>query len=104
MKLWQKTLNNSPISNGSATCSRSALSSRFRHCWPPQAHVNRNIAPEHQKFLSCLCRDKHDELIPEIRDFPAFTRVVLDWQPTDLLDLAHGEQAARRAGSGPAGV
>ena len=59
------------------------------------AHPNRNIAPEQQKFLSCLCRDKHDELIPEIRDFTAFTQTVLDWQPTDLLDLARDEKAAR---------
>ncbi len=36
-----------------------------------QAHVNRNIAPEHQRFLACLGRDKHDELIPEIQDFPS---------------------------------
>ncbi|MGA2617876.1 MAG: type IIL restriction-modification enzyme MmeI [Thermoguttaceae bacterium] len=51
-----------------------------------QAHVNRNIAPEHQRFLACLCRDKHDELIPEIQDFRAFTKTVLGWEPADLVD------------------
>ncbi len=49
-----------------------------------QAHVNRNIAPDHQRFLSCLPRDK-DEPIPEIRDFPEFTRTVLGWEAADLL-------------------
>jgi len=29
-----------------------------------QAHVNRNIIPDHQRFLDCLPRDAHDELIP----------------------------------------
>jgi len=51
-----------------------------------QAHVNRNIAPEHQRFLACLRRDKHDELVPEIQDFRAFTQTVLGWEPADLVD------------------
>lgn len=38
-----------------------------------QAHVNRNIVPDHQRFLACLPRDRHDEVIAEIRDFPEFT-------------------------------
>ena len=60
-----------------------------------QAHVNRNIAPEHQRFLGCLCRDKHDEFVPEIRDFRAFTQTVLGWEPADLLDVSQDEQASR---------
>lgn len=60
-----------------------------------QAHVNRNIAPEHQRFLGCLCRDKHDELVPEIEDFRAFTQTVLGWEPADLLDVSQDEQASR---------
>ena len=35
-----------------------------------QAHVNRNIAPDHQRFLACLPSDKHDEIIPEIPTLP----------------------------------
>jgi len=42
-----------------------------------QAHINRNIAPDHQRFLACLPRDKDDEPIPEIRDFGEVTRSVL---------------------------
>ena len=42
-----------------------------------QAHINRNISPDHQRFLSCLPKDKHDEIIPEIRDFAAFACSVL---------------------------
>ena len=52
-----------------------------------QAHVNRNIAPEHQRFLGTLCRDKHDELVPEIQDFWAFTQTVLGWEPGDLVEV-----------------
>ena len=60
-----------------------------------QAHVNRNIAPEHQQFLGCLGRDKHDELIPEIQDFRCFAQTVLGWEPADLLDVSQDEQASR---------
>ena len=52
-----------------------------------QAHVNRNIAPEHQRFLACLGRDKHDELVPEIQDFRTFTQTVLGWEPADLVEV-----------------
>ena len=45
-----------------------------------QAHVNRNIAPDHQRFLACLPRDKGNEVIPEIPDFAEFTCSVLGWQ------------------------
>jgi hypothetical protein len=50
-----------------------------------ETHVNRNIAPDHQRFLACLSRDKNDELIPEIRDFPGFVQSVLGWEPGDIV-------------------
>src|SRR6516164_4777254 len=50
-----------------------------------QAHVNRNIAPDHQRFLSCLPRNKNDETMPEIQDFPGFTKSVLGWESADLV-------------------
>jgi len=56
-----------------------------------QAHVQRNTAVEHQRFLACLPRDKQDEIIPEIRDFPEFTRSVLGWEAGDLLGAPGGE-------------
>jgi hypothetical protein len=56
-----------------------------------QAHINRNIAPEHQRFLSSLPRDKDDNPIPEIRDFPEFTRTVLGWRASDLEPVRPGD-------------
>jgi hypothetical protein len=56
-----------------------------------QAFVNRNIAPDQQRFLAFLPRDKNDEIIPEIRDFPAFTEKVLGWRANDLLGREGGE-------------
>lgn len=56
-----------------------------------QAHVNRNIIPEHQRFLDCLPRDAHDELIPELRDFPEFTEQVLGWRVSDLEPVPAGD-------------
>ncbi|GEM_PF-2304951 len=53
-----------------------------------QAHVNRNIAPPHQRFLACLPRDKSEQVIPEIRDFADFTQAVLGWEPGDLVELS----------------
>lgn len=50
------------------------------------AQVNRNIAPDQQRFLACLPKDKHDEIIPEIRDFAGFVCSVLGWEKNDLLD------------------
>ncbi len=49
------------------------------------AHVNRNIAPDQQRFLAILPRDKHGETNAEIRDFPEFTRAVLNWDSLDLV-------------------
>src|SRR5208282_5018157 len=51
-----------------------------------QAHVNRNIAPDHARFLACLPKDKYDEIIPEIRDLAGFACSVLGWDKDDLLD------------------
>ena len=50
-----------------------------------QAHVNSNVIPQHQRFLACLPVDKDDEAIPQIEDFPAFVRQVLDWTESDLV-------------------
>jgi hypothetical protein len=50
-----------------------------------QAHVNSNVIPQHQRFLACLPVDKDDEFIPQIEDFPAFVRQVLDWSEADLV-------------------
>ena len=52
-----------------------------------QAHVNRNIASDQQRFLTCLPRDKDDEPIPEIRNFAEFTQTVLGWKPADLQNV-----------------
>ena len=56
-----------------------------------QAHVNRNIIPDHQRFLDCLPRDAHDELIPELRDFAEFTQQVLGWRAGDLEPVPPGD-------------
>ena len=56
-----------------------------------QAHVNRNIVPDHQRFLSCLPKDKADELIPEIRDFAQLTRAVFNWRESDLEAVPPGD-------------
>ena len=52
-----------------------------------QAQVNRNIAPDHQQFLACLRRDRNDEVLAEMGDFPAFMQQVLGWEPTDLTPI-----------------
>jgi len=52
-----------------------------------QAQVNRNIAPEHQRFLSYLPRDRRDDVIAEIRSVPAFTQQVLGWEAADLIPI-----------------
>jgi hypothetical protein len=57
-----------------------------------QAHINRNVIPQHQRFLACLPMDANDEPIAVIRDFPQLVREVLDWQDSDLIAF---EQAAR---------
>jgi hypothetical protein len=52
-----------------------------------QAQVNRNIGPEHGRFLAHLPRDKTDVIVPEIRDFGEFTRSVLGWERDDLTSV-----------------
>lgn len=52
-----------------------------------QCYVNKNISAEHNQFLSCLPRDKNDEIIPEIRDLPQFTQKVFGWEPDDLREV-----------------
>lgn len=52
-----------------------------------QCYVNKNIIGEHARFLSCLRRDKHDAIIPEISDFAEFTRKVLEWEEDDLREI-----------------
>lgn len=49
------------------------------------AHVNRNIAPDQQRFIATLPRDKQGETIAEIRDFAEFTCTVLGWDKDDLI-------------------
>ncbi|MFM9962287.1 MAG: Eco57I restriction-modification methylase domain-containing protein [Planctomycetaceae bacterium] len=56
-----------------------------------QCFVNKNILPEHQRFLNCLPRDKHDEVIPEIQDFTRFVQEVFDWRTRDLVGLSGGD-------------
>jgi hypothetical protein len=56
-----------------------------------QAYVNRNIVPDHQRFLSCLAHDKNEEPIPEIRDFAAFTQTVFGWRASDLETVTPGD-------------
>ena len=48
-----------------------------------QAYVNRNIAPDHQRFLDCLPGD--DKSPPAIVDLARFTQEVLGWEATDLV-------------------
>src|SRR5262249_15923356 len=52
-----------------------------------QAYINRNIVPDHQRFLSCLQRDKNDDVIPEIRDLAQFSQTALGWEANDLIRM-----------------
>jgi len=56
-----------------------------------QAHVNKNILPDHQRFLSCLPKDKTDAPIPEIHDFADFVHIVFNWRKTDLEPVHAGD-------------
>ncbi len=57
-----------------------------------QAHINRNILAEQHRFLASLPRGPKDELIPEIRDFPAFTRACLGWEAGDLVGSTESDR------------
>src|SRR5437667_935873 len=59
-----------------------------------QAYVNRNIVPDHQRFLSCLARDKNDAVVPEIHGLAVFTQTVLGWEPADLTPLPSATEGA----------
>jgi len=58
-----------------------------------QAHINRNVIPQHQRFIGCLPIDKDDQALPQIDDFSKFVREVLDWQDTDLIHFDDAAQA-----------
>ncbi len=49
-----------------------------------QCYINRNIMSEHARFLSCLLRDKFDEVIPQLRSLTEFIHNVLGWEADDL--------------------
>ena len=53
-----------------------------------RAYVNRNISPDHQRFLSALPSDRDGEPVPEIANFPDFARSVFGWAPEDLYGAA----------------
>lgn len=55
-----------------------------------QAHVNRNIIPDHQRFLACLPHDG-DKPVPVLEDFGQFTRSVLGWREADLESVTPGD-------------
>jgi len=54
-----------------------------------QAFINKNIAPDHQRFLECLPED--DKCPPAITDLPRFTQEVLGWEAADLVDFSRKE-------------
>lgn len=58
-----------------------------------QAHINRNIVPQHQTFLSCLPIDKDDQAVPQIDDFRKFVREVFDWRDSDLIEFDQANQS-----------
>ncbi|MBI5764263.1 MAG: N-6 DNA methylase [Planctomycetes bacterium] len=53
-----------------------------------QAYVNKNIIPDHQRFLACMPEDERADR--RITDFPTFTRTVLGWEAADLLGTPDG--------------
>src|SRR3989304_2505308 len=55
-----------------------------------QAYVNKNIAPDHQRFLACLPDD--DNCPPAITDFARFTQDVLGWEAAALIDFSRDGQ------------
>lgn len=58
-----------------------------------QAFPNKNIIPDHTRFLDCIDEvalpDK-DEPVPAISDFPKFCTTVLGWRPKDLIGTPEG--------------
>lgn len=49
-----------------------------------RAYVNRNISPDHQRFLSALPTDRDGEPVAEIANFPEFAHTVFGWATEDL--------------------
>ncbi len=64
-----------------------------------QCYVNKNIGGEHARFLDCLPRDKNDEIIPEIPDFPVFAHKCLDWEPEDITEIPQRVSLSDEVGS-----
>jgi len=50
-----------------------------------QCHVDRNIAPDQNRFLNFLPRDAQGQIIPQIHDLPEFVRQILGWEDQDLI-------------------
>jgi hypothetical protein len=53
-----------------------------------QAHVNKNIVPEHRRFLEWIKEIKlpgEREPVPAISDFPGFVQSVFGWEAADLM-------------------
>jgi hypothetical protein len=53
-----------------------------------QAFINRNIIPDHRRFLDCVQEvtlPGHDDPVPAIVGLPRFATDVLGWEPGDLI-------------------
>ena len=70
-------------------CSPWGLWCRSPRSTQAQAYINKNIAPDHQRFLECLPED--DKCPPAIIDLARFTQEVLGWDVTDLVDFSRKE-------------
>ena len=58
-----------------------------------QAYPEKNIIPEHARFLDCVepvAIDGETDPRPAIREFPRFATAVLGWRPTDLVGTPEG--------------
>src|SRR5271157_3135665 len=58
-----------------------------------QAYPEKNIIPEHARFLDCIepvTIDGKTDPLPAIREFPRFAAAVLGWRPTDLAGTPEG--------------
>ena len=58
-----------------------------------QAYPEKNIIPEHARFLDCVepvAIDGETDPRPAIREFPRFATAVLGWRPTDLVGTSEG--------------
>src|SRR5262249_27207177 len=51
------------------------------------AHPNKNIVPDHRRFLECVREIKRadGQTVPAIGDFPAFAQQVFGWKAEDLV-------------------